>query len=110
MRANFFKFFLRCADADVERYLKLFTFLPMSVIKSTMEQHETDQSKRVAQHKLAYEFVELVHGLTNAQEAEARIRHAPSVESTNAIADMLENWTRRSAVGLPSVPFNAPAG
>ena len=74
MRANFFKFFLRCADADVERYLKLFTFLPMSVIKSTMEQHETDQSKRVAQHKLAYEFVELVHGLANAQEAEAQHR------------------------------------
>jgi tyrosyl-tRNA synthetase len=74
MRANWFKFFLRCADADVERYLKLFTFLPMSVIKSTMEQHETDQSKRVAQHKLAYEFVELVHGLGNAQEAEAQHR------------------------------------
>ena len=74
MLANFLKFFLRCADGDVERYLKLFTFLPMSVIKSTMEQHEKDQSKRVAQHKLAYEFVELVHGLSNAQEAESQHR------------------------------------
>ena len=54
----------------MERYLKLFTFLPMSVIKSTMEQHEQDPSKRVAQHKLAYDFVDLVHGLGNAQEAE----------------------------------------
>ena len=39
-----------------------------------MEQHEQDQSKRVAQHKLAYEFVELVHGLGNAQEAERQHR------------------------------------
>ena len=73
-RADLFKFFLRCADADVERYLKLFTFLPMSVIKSTMEEHEQDQSKRVAQHKLAYEFVELAHGLGDAKEAERQHR------------------------------------
>jgi tyrosyl-tRNA synthetase len=71
---TFFEFFLRCADADVERYLKLFTFLPMSVIKSTMEEHRKDESKRIAQHKLAYEFVELVHGLGNAQRAEEQHR------------------------------------
>jgi hypothetical protein len=35
-----------------------------------MEEHNKDQSKRVAQHKLAYEFVELAHGLGNAQQAE----------------------------------------
>jgi tyrosyl-tRNA synthetase len=71
---TFLEFFLRCADADVERYLKLFTFLPMSVIKSTMEEHSKDESKRIAQHKLAYEFVELVHGLGNAQRAEEQHR------------------------------------
>jgi tyrosyl-tRNA synthetase len=46
----------------------------MSVITSTMEEHNKDQSKRVAQHKLAYEFVELVHGLSNAQQAERQHR------------------------------------
>jgi tyrosyl-tRNA synthetase len=46
----------------------------MSVITSTMEEHDKDQSKRVAQHKLAYEFVELVHGLGNAQQAEDQHR------------------------------------
>jgi tyrosyl-tRNA synthetase len=46
----------------------------MSVITSTMEEHNKDQSKRVAQHKLAYEFVELVHGLGHAQQAEEQHR------------------------------------
>lgn len=46
----------------------------MSVIQSTMEEHQKDESKRVAQHKLAYEFVELVHGLGNAQQAEEQHR------------------------------------
>ena len=39
-----------------------------------MEEHNKDQSKRTAQHKLAYEFVELVHGLASAHEAEEQHR------------------------------------
>jgi tyrosyl-tRNA synthetase len=39
-----------------------------------MEEHSKDESKRTAQHKLAYEFVELVHGLGNAQQAEQQHR------------------------------------
>ena len=40
-----------------------------------MQEHEKDQSKRVAQHKLAREFVELIYGLGPAQEAEEQHRH-----------------------------------
>lgn len=39
-----------------------------------MEEHAKDESKRVAQHKLASEFVELIHGLGAAQEAEKQHR------------------------------------
>ncbi len=67
---DLYQFFLRSADADVERYLKLFTFLPIPEIQSIMEEHRLDESKRVAQHKLAYEFVELVHGLGAARSAQ----------------------------------------
>jgi tyrosyl-tRNA synthetase len=66
---DLYQFFLRTADADVERYLKLFTFLPISEIQGIMEEHRLDESKRTAQHKLAYEFVELAHGLGAAQSA-----------------------------------------
>lgn len=39
-----------------------------------MTEHILDPSKRVAQHLLAYEFVELVHGATAAKDAESQHR------------------------------------
>ncbi len=39
-----------------------------------MQEHEKDQSKRIAQHKLAREFTELIHGLGAAEEAEEQHR------------------------------------
>lgn len=50
------------ADADVKYYLKLFTFLSLDEIDGIMDRHERDQSKRVAQHALAFAVTELVHG------------------------------------------------
>jgi tyrosyl-tRNA synthetase len=67
---DLYQFFLRSSDADVERYLKLFTFLSIPDIEDIMQEHRLDESRRVAQHKLAVEFVELIHGLAAAQEAE----------------------------------------
>lgn len=67
---DLYQFFLRTADADVEKYLKLFTFLPIAEIRGIMEEHRLDESKRTAQHKLAFEFVELVHGQGAAENAQ----------------------------------------
>ncbi|CAG8171462.1 unnamed protein product [Penicillium salamii] len=63
-----YQFFVRTPDDVVERYLKLFTFIPLPEIATLMEEQNKDPSKRVAQHALASEFVELVHG---KQEADA---------------------------------------
>ena len=67
--ANSPKFFLRTADSDVHRYLKLFTFEPLEVLETIMEEQNKAPSKRIAQHKLAYEVLRLVHGETLANEA-----------------------------------------
>lgn len=67
-----YQFFIRTADADVERYLKLFTFLSIPEIRGIMEDHRLDESKGLAQKKLASEFVELIHGESAAQEAETQ--------------------------------------
>jgi len=64
-----YQFLVRTPDADVERYLKLFTFLPLPRISEIMEEQNKDPSKRVAQHALAAEFLELVHGPTEADAA-----------------------------------------
>ncbi|OCL11771.1 hypothetical protein AOQ84DRAFT_286537 [Glonium stellatum] len=67
---DLYQFFMRSSDSDVERYLKLFTFLPLEHIELVMQSHIQDPSKRVAQHLLAYEFVELAHGASAAKNAE----------------------------------------
>ncbi|KAL3436954.1 hypothetical protein BDV09DRAFT_183913 [Aspergillus tetrazonus] len=61
-----YQFFVRTPDDAVERYLKMFTFLPIPEISKIMEEQNQDPSRRVAQHALAYEFVELVHGKDEA--------------------------------------------
>ena len=63
---------MRSADADVGRYLKLFTFMPISDIRSLIAEHEKQPSKRIAQSKLALEVLEIIHGVTIAKEAEAQ--------------------------------------
>lgn len=64
------KFFLRTADSDVHRYLKLFTFEPLEVLETIMEEHNKAPPKRIAQHKLAQEVVALIHGESLASEVE----------------------------------------
>ena len=71
---DLYQFFLRAADVDVERYLKLFTFLPIPDIKTLMIEQSAAPEKRNAQHKLASEFVELIHGQQAAQTAEEQHR------------------------------------
>ncbi|KAL8784010.1 MAG: hypothetical protein Q9195_009220 [Heterodermia aff. obscurata] len=67
---DLYQFFVRTADADVERYLKLFTFMTLANIQVLMSKHRMDASRRIAQHKLAYEVLCLVHSVADAKEAE----------------------------------------
>ncbi|KAF2840506.1 tyrosyl-tRNA synthetase [Patellaria atrata CBS 101060] len=67
---DLYQFFVRTADADVERYLKLFTFFPLPYISRIMAVHNEAPHKRIAQHFLAREFVELVHGYMERSSAE----------------------------------------
>ncbi|KAL9095835.1 MAG: hypothetical protein Q9165_001832 [Trypethelium subeluteriae] len=71
---DLYGFMLSTADADVERFLRLFTLVPLHKIAHTMEVHAEDPSARHAQHLLAHELVSLVHGAPAADGA--RSQHA----------------------------------
>ncbi|KAF1934224.1 tyrosyl-tRNA synthetase [Didymella exigua CBS 183.55] len=73
---DLYQYFMRTADADVERYLKLFTFLPLDQISLLVEQQRKDASQRIAQHILAKEIVELAHGAAEAKKAETAHKEA----------------------------------
>ena len=64
-----YQFWLNTDDRDVERYLKLFTFLELSEIAGLMEAQQADPAARPAQRELARSVTALVHGEDEAEKA-----------------------------------------
>ncbi len=58
----FYQFWLNTADADVERFLKTFTFLPLTEIYSVMSRFADSPGERLAQKTLAVEVTRMLHG------------------------------------------------
>lgn len=71
---QFYQFWIRQEDRDVERFLKMLTFLPLPEISQIMQEHGKDPSQRVAQRRLAHELTTLVHGPGEAEKAEQASR------------------------------------
>lgn len=106
---------MRLPDADVEKYLKLLTFYSIPEIQQIMETHNEDPSKRVAQHKLASQFVELVHGHIIAEKVEQQHRLIFSSRTRTSI-DVLptqeagKTGAFNMAVDKTAPPVNAFSG
>ena len=66
----FRQFWFNTDDRDVERYLKFFTFLPLSEISDLMDAQRAEPGKRPAQRRLAMELTTLVHGSDAAKDAQ----------------------------------------
>ena len=66
---QFYQFWVRTEDADVERYLKLFTFEDVDEIASVCEAHAKAPERREAQKLLAGKVTEIVHGREGVQQA-----------------------------------------
>jgi tyrosyl-tRNA synthetase len=78
-----YQYWLQTADADVVRYLKLFTFLDRARINELEQQVATHPEEREAQRVLAAECTRIVHGLdaVRAVEAASRILFSGSAET-----------------------------
>jgi tyrosyl-tRNA synthetase len=57
-----YQYFVNVGDADVVRYLRMFTFLDQEEIAALAEDTEQRPHLRAAQRRLAEEFTTLVHG------------------------------------------------
>jgi tyrosyl-tRNA synthetase len=81
-----YQYWLQTADADVVRYLKLFTFLDRPRIDELAFEAEERPEKREAQRVLAAECTAIVHGPTvvAAIEAASRILFSASDEIPDA--------------------------
>ena len=59
---QFYQFWLNTEDADAERLLKFFTFLPLEEIAAVMAELAVDPGRRAAQRRLAEDVTTRVHG------------------------------------------------
>lgn len=65
-----YQYFLNCDDADVERFLKIFTFYSFDEIKEIVAKHHENPSLRHGQKQLATYVVSLIAGKQAAQQAQ----------------------------------------
>ncbi len=71
---DLYQYFVRVADKDVERLLKLFTFMPLNEVDDLVRKHMSSPEKLRAQKRLAEHVTKLVHGETAVKEAQAATR------------------------------------
>ena len=92
---QFYQFWINTDDRDVERYLKLFTFLSLDEIAQTMASHTRDPGKRAAQRLLAADMTTRVHGAGAAEQAMQTSRKLFSGRSGEAGAGLGDVPERR---------------
>jgi len=79
---EYYQYWVNCDDADVERFLKLFTFLPLDEI--VVVKKLVDVQLNMAKTVLAYEATKITHGVEAAQaawRASAEAFHSRPVDS-----------------------------
>lgn len=118
---DFYQFWLRSEDADVGRYLRLFTFLPLAQIDQLMTQHAAAPEQRLAQKQLAQEMTHLVHGpaATDQAIAASQTMYGSALQQLDAAAvEALANQgvptitlsSTRISAGLPLLDATVESG
>jgi len=100
---HFYQFWLNAADADAEKWIKIFTFLPEDEIKNLIEEHNVDQSKRILQKRLGKEVTIFVHGVDEYLKAIETTEKLFSQK--NASAELITEEDLRSMEGIVHIDF-----
>ncbi len=99
---DFYQYLVRQEDQDVDRFLKLYTFLPLERIRELEEATRTAPQKREAQQALAFEATRLVHGEATANE----VRRAAEVVYHSEIKDLSDAVLAAAFASAPSTEIS----
>ncbi|MGH2448260.1 MAG: tyrosine--tRNA ligase [Chloroflexota bacterium] len=105
---EYYQFWRNVADADVERFLALFTFLPMSQIQALgrVQGAALNEAKEV----LAFEATRIVHGDGAAEEARAAARRLFAEAGGEVDLPTAEVDCEQLAAGMPVTELFKAAG
>ncbi len=96
---EFYQYWIRVEDRDVDRFLKLFTLLPVAEIDDLVAAHAQSPDKRDAQKRLAFEVTAMVHGSEEARKA----RDAAEALFGGSLKDLSDARLRELFPDVPSV-------
>ena len=105
---EYYQFWINTEDPDVERFLALFTFLPMDQVRDLGKLEGADLRK--AKEVLAFEATKITHGEAEAQKAREASRALFSGAGASADAVPVHELPRaRLSEGLPATAIFAEA-
>jgi len=84
---HFYQFWLNASDTDAEKWIRIFTLLPMEEITRIAEAHLQNPSQRLLQKKLAEEVTRFIHGQAELDKA---IQTTEKLFSGNAVDNIRE--------------------
>lgn len=88
----YYQWWLNTDDRDVERFLCMFTFLPLDEVVAVAGEHATDPGRRAGQRRLAAEATRIIHGDEGVRTAELAtgvlFGGTPVTELTDAVLAM----------------------
>lgn len=96
-----YQYWINTEDADVERYLKVFTFLSLEEIAAISSQQAEDPASRVGQRLLAFEVTKLVHG----EETARAVAEASNALFGGGVASLSEAALPHLAGAVPTSPL-----
>lgn len=116
---DWYQYFLRAADADVIRYLKVFSLKSLEEIAALEEQMKANPEARIPQKALAEEITLLVHGETGLKTAQGATQTLFGGSIEGKTADELETifkdvksaeLAKSESIGRPVFMIAAKAG
>lgn len=102
---QFYQYWLNTDDRDIERYLKLFTFLPLEQIAQAVGEHAKAPERREGQKLLAGEITRMVHG----EGALERATSASQALFKGDVRNLGESELREVFADAPSTKFTPAA-
>ncbi len=106
---QFYQFWLNTADADAEKYIKIFTFLSKAEIETLVIQHEQAPHLRILQKRLAREVTTFIHGEKEYEFAVKASEILFGKATTEALHELNEQQLLQVMDGVPQVEVPASA-
>jgi tyrosyl-tRNA synthetase len=96
----YYQWFLNVPDADVEQFLKFFTFLDLTEIAELVAATQEDPSARIGHRALAREATRIIHGDEGVEVAE---RASAVLFGSEPFADLDDRTLADAFEGAPSI-------